>query len=112
MFKFESYKAYVAYCEKYGDEKGDKIIDVMQNVIEENLSEEETAILLDEDNILTVLGKQNYKIKCEIIANMFRNRMQEYYQKEDIEKGYIEAKNKHGEDKKYPLINICSERVV
>ena len=112
LFKFESYKAYVAYCEKYGDEKGDKIIDVMQNVIEENLSEEETAILLDEDNILTVLGKQNYKIKCEIIANMFRNRMQEYYQKEDIEKGYIEEKNKHGEKKKYPLINICSERVV
>ena len=112
LFKFESYKAYVAYCEKYGDEKGDKIIDVMQNVIEEILSEEETAILLDGDNILTVLGKQNYKIKCEIIANMFRNRMQEYYQKEDIEKGYIEEKNKHGEKKKYPLIDICSERVV
>ena len=112
MFKFESYKAYGAYCEKYGDEKGDKIIEVMQNVVEQNLSEEETAILLGEDNILTVLEKQNYKIKCEIIANMFKNRMQEYYQKGDLEKGYIEGKNKHGEKKKYPLINICSERVV
>lgn len=112
LFKFESYKAYDAYCEKYGDEKGDKIIEVMQNVVEQNLSEEETAILLDEDNILMVLEKQNYKIKCEIIVNMFKNRMQEYYQKEDLEKGYIEGKNKHGEKKKYPLINICSERVV
>lgn len=112
LFKFESYKAYGAYCEKYGDEKGDKIIEVMQNVVEQNLSEEETAILLGEDNILTVLEKQNYKIKCEIIANMFKNRMQEYYQKEDLEKGYIEGKNKYGEKKKYPLINICSERVV
>lgn len=112
LFKFESYKAYGAYCEKYGDEKGDKIIEVMQNVVEQNLSEEETAILLGEDNILTVLEKQNYKIKCEIIANMFKNRMQEYYQKGDLEKGYIEGKNKHGEKKKYPLINICSERVV
>ena len=112
LFKFESYKAYAAYCEKYGDEKGDKIIEVMQNVVEQNLSEEETAILLGEDNILTVLEKQNYKIKYEIIANMFKNRMQEYYQKEDLEEGYIEGKNKHGEKKKYPLINICSERVV
>lgn len=112
LFKFESYKAYGAYCEKYGDEKGDEIIEVMQNVVEQNLSEEETAILLGEDNILTVLEKQNYKIKCEIIANMFKNRMQEYYQKEDLEKGYIEGKNKYGEKKKYPLINICSERVV
>ena len=68
--------------------------------------------VLGEDNILTVLEKQNYKIKCEIIANMFKNRMQEYYQKGDLEKGYFEGKNKHGEKKKYPLINICSERVV
>lgn len=112
LFKFESYKAYGAYCEKYGDENGDKIIEVMQNVVEQNLSEEETAILLGEDNILTILEKHNYKFKCEIIANMFKNRMQEYYQKEDLEKGYIEGKNKHGEKKKYPLINICSERVV
>lgn len=112
LFKFESYKAYSAYCEKYGDEKGDTIIEVMQNVVEQNLSEDETAILLNEDNILTVLEKQNYKIKCEIIANVFRNRIQEYYHLEDIEKGYIEGKNKHGENKKYPIINICSERVV
>ena len=84
----------------------------MKNVIDQNLSEEETAIPIGEDSILIVLEKQNYKNKCEIIGNIFRNRIQEYYQKEDIEKGYIEAKNKHGEEKKYPLINICSERVV
>ena len=112
LLKYESYKAYSAYCEKYGDEKGDQIIEVMKNVIDQNLSEEETAIPIGEDSILIVLEKQNYKNKCEIIGNIFRNRIQEYYQKEDIEKGYIEAKNKHGEDKKYPLINICSERVV
>lgn len=112
LFKFESYKAYSVYCEKYGDEKGDKIIEVMQNVVEQNLSEEETAIHLGEDNILTVLEKQNYKMKCEIIENTFRNRIREYYQKEEIEKDCMEGKNKHGENKTYPLIRICSERVV
>ena len=61
---------------------------------------------------MVILEKQNYRVTCEIIANMFRNRMQEYYQKKDIEKGYIEGKNKHGENKRYPLINICSERGV
>lgn len=89
LFKFESYKAYSMYCEKYGDEKGNKIIEVMENIVENNLLEEEKAIFLGEDGILTVLEKQNYKIKCEIIANMFRNRVQDYYQEEDIEKGYI-----------------------
>lgn len=112
LFKIESYKAYNAYCNKYGDENGDKIMAEMQNVIEQNLSQGEMAIFLGEDSILTVLEKQGLKNKCDIIANMFKNRLQNYYEKEDIENGYIEGKNKHGEKKKYPLVSICSERVV
>ena len=112
VFKYENYKAYSAYCEKYGDEKGDRMIEVMQNVIEQNLSEAETAIILGEDSMIAVLEKEYYKIKCEIIANMFRNRIQELYREEDLEKGYIERMNKRGESKKYPLISLISERVV
>ena len=112
LFKYENYKAYSVYCEKYGDEKGDRMIEVMQNVIEQNLSEAETAIILGEDSMIAVLEKEYYKIKCEIIANMFRNRIQELYREEDLEKGYIERMNKRGESKKYPLISLISERVV
>lgn len=36
LLKYEGYKAYSAYCEKYGDEKGDQIIEVMKNVIDQN----------------------------------------------------------------------------
>lgn len=112
LFKIENYKAYDAYCQKYGDEQGDKLLEVMKNVVEQNLSEEETAVILGEDSILTVLEKENCKIKREIIANMFRNKSQAYYQKDDVEKGYVLGKNKHGEHKKFPLIHLCSERVV
>lgn len=112
LFRFSSYKAYCAYCEKYGDEKGDRILEMLKNVVEENLSETESAIILDEETVLAVLEKKNCKIKNEIIVTMFGNKIKEYYEKEDIEKGYIEGKNKRGELKKYPLINVCSERVV
>lgn len=112
LFKYENYKAYSAYCEKYGDEKGDRMIEVMQNVIEQNLSQAETAIILGEDSMIAVLEKEHYKIKCEMIANMFRNRIQEFYREEDLERGYIERMNKRGESKRYPLISIISERVV
>ena len=112
LFKLENYKAYGAYCEKYGDEKGDEVLEVMQSVVEQNLGENEEAIVLGEDGILTVLEKPDYKIKCEIITNMFGNKVRDYYQKEDLEKGCIEGRNKHGESKRYPLISICSERVV
>ncbi len=40
MFTFENYKAYNAYCEKYGDENGDKIIEEMHHTVAQNLSED------------------------------------------------------------------------
>lgn len=112
LFKFENYKSYRAYCRKYGDEKGDEIIDMMKDVVAENLLKTETMAMLDADTIVSVVEKSNYKIKSESIINMFRNRIREYYTKEDLERGYMESTNKHGEKRKYSLIDICSESVV
>lgn len=61
---------------------------------------------------MSVVEKSNYKIKSESIINMFRNRIREYYTKEDLERGYMESTNKHGEKRQYSLIDICSESVV
>ena len=78
LFKIENYKAYLAYCEKYGDEKGDEIIEVMKDVVKKNLSEAETMAVLDKDTIVTVIEKQNHKIKCATIVSMFGHRIREY----------------------------------
>ncbi len=112
LFTFDNYKAYNAYCEKYGDEKGDMIIEEMHNTVVQNLSEDETASFLEEDRILTILEKQNCKLKCDLIASVFRNRMQDYYQINDIKRGYIVCKDKNGDKKKYPIINLHFEIVV
>lgn len=112
LFKVENYKSYRAYCRKYGDEMGDKVIGMMKDSVAVNLAETETMAMLDSDTIVAVLEKENYKIKCEAVANMFRNKMIDFYTKEDWEQGYIEGVNKHGEAKNYSLIDICSERVV
>jgi len=111
IFKFEDYKAYSTYCENYGDEKGDAVLAILKDVIEQNLSENESMKVLDEDTILAVLKKKDCKLKREIIANMFNNRIRECYTPEDLENGYIERINKRGESKRCSLISICSERV-
>lgn len=51
LFKFENYKSYRAYCRKYGDEKGDEIIDMMKDVVAENLLKTETMAMLDADTM-------------------------------------------------------------
>lgn len=112
LFKMENYKSYLAYCEKYGDEKGDEIVDVMRKVVADNLADTETMAMLDKDTVVTVLEKGDHKIKCATIASMFRYRVREYYTKEDWERGCIEGTNKRGEKRMYPLINICSEKLI
>lgn len=112
LFKLSPYKAFRAYCEKYGDDKGDAVIRLMQNIITEQISENETVAMLDADTVVCVLEKSDYKITCQTIIQQFQKVIREYYTTEDLEKGYIDRKNKNGENKKYPIIEICSERVV
>ena len=112
LFKLANYKSYRAYCVKYGDEKGDAIIDLMKSVVSENLSETDTMAMLDEDTIVCIVEKDTCKLKCETIINIFRSRITKYYKKEDLDKGCIESTNKHGAYKIYPLIDICSERII
>ena len=112
LFKMENYKSYLAYCEKYGDEKGDEIVDVMRKVVADNLADTETMAMLDKDTVVTVLEKGDHKIKCSAIASMFRYRIREYYTKEDWDRGCIEGTNKRGEKRMYPLINIYSEKLI
>lgn len=112
LFKADSVKAYNKYCDKYGDEKADMIIELMHSAVEQNLSEDEIAINMGLDGTIAVLNKKDYKIKCELIANVFRNRLREYYSGDEWEKGYIKVSNKHGEYKKYPIIGMCSERIL
>ncbi len=97
---------------KYGDEKGDEIIQMLKNIIIENLSETETMAMLDEDTIVTILAKGRCRQIIETVTHMFRNKIREYYSEEDWEKGCIERTNKHGEKKKYALIDLSAERIL
>lgn len=112
LFRLENIKAYSKYCEKYGDERADKIIELVKSVVEQNLSEDEKSVYLALDGTIAVLNKQDYKIKCELIINAFKNCIQKYYSDEEYKKGYIEGTNKRGELKKYPIMELCSERLV
>lgn len=112
LFKFDNYKTYNLYCEKYGDQKGDSLTDLLKNIINQNLSEEECAVLMSSDTILTILQEETYKIKCESIINMFEKESRNYYDKEVLQKGYLDCKNKRGKRKKLSLITVCSERLV
>ncbi|MDO5127657.1 MAG: EAL domain-containing protein [Eubacteriales bacterium] len=112
LFKIENYKALRAYRREYGDEKGDEIINRIRTIVSENLSDDDTMAMINEDTVICILPEKDYKIKCETILNQFRKNIRDYYTPEDWQRGYIESTNKREERKKYPFIDICTERVV
>lgn len=53
------YKSYRAYCEKYGNKKGDALIGMLKDVIIGNLSENETIAMLDADTVVSIIKKKD-----------------------------------------------------
>lgn len=111
LFKLENDKAYRAYCRKYGDEKGDAVIEMLKETVVGNVSEKETVTMLDADTIVAIVKKGNCKLLCETIASAFRRKIRQFYGNEDLEKGYMDGTNKHGGMRQYPLIDIATERI-
>lgn len=103
LFTFDSRKAFNTYCEKYGDEAGDKLNELLEQIVVQNLSENEHAIRLGEDGVLVVFEKPGHKTKCEIIQTAFRTRVLDYYSEEDQKGGCLD---------RHPLLSLCAERVV
>lgn len=112
LFHFECSKAFFAYCDQYGDEAGNNITKLIEEVIIQNLREEDKAINIGAEGILVIFNKENYKIVCETIVKSFNERVKRYYSSVDLEKECIVIENKNRGLKKYPIISIQSERLV
>jgi len=57
------------------------------------------------------LEKERYRSVCEELELSFSEKIIPFYLPEDLERGYIKAENKHGETKRYPIIELASERI-
>lgn len=111
IFSIGNYKAYGAYCEKYGDDKGDEMLNLLKETVISNLTNGETAVMLNRDTVLAAVDKDDCRVKCETIVNVFEKECRKLYSEDDLNKGYIEGVNKHGEKKRYPMVFISSEQI-
>ena len=112
LFSFESNKAFYAFCEKYGDDMGDKVTALLEKTIMLNLEEDDSAINMGEEGILVVFNKAEYKTRCEMITTSFQKQVKAFYSPEDTENECIQVTRKEGEPKKYPIIRVKPSRVV
>ena len=96
---------------KYGDDKGDEMLNLLKETVISNLTNGETAVMLNRDTVLAAVDKDDCRVKCETIVNVFEKECRKLYSEDDLNKGYIEGVNKHGEKKRYPMVFISSEQI-
>lgn len=101
-----------AYNDVYGFANGDELIKFTGKVLFENIHKNET----EEDNnfighiggddfIAIINKKDSYDVATDIIKQ-FDQDIQQFFTKEDLEKGYLEVSNRRGIIELFPLTTI------
>lgn len=99
-----------SYNDVYGFESGDKLLQMTANILKE---QSENFVKGDKfvghiggDDFVVVVKTYTVSELCRNIINTFDQRVKELYRKEDLERGYIISKNRHGQMEQFPLVSI------
>jgi diguanylate cyclase (GGDEF)-like protein len=103
----DNFKAYNDY---YGFSNGDEIIKFTAKVLTTNVLKIEGSNNfvghIGGDDFIAILEDENYeKIAQNIIAD-YDGQLENYFEKEDYQRGYLEIENRKGEMEQFPLTSI------
>ncbi len=106
-FDLDNFKA---YNDIYGFSNGDEIIKFTARTIVKNIHD----LGLDDsfvghiggDDFVAITPQNDYEKVCKNIIAEFDSEVLEYYNDEDIEKGFIEVANRRGIIEQFPLTSI------
>ena len=112
-FDLDNFKA---YNDIYGFSNGDEIIKFTARTIVDNIhttdSNDNFIGHIGGDDFIAIASSGDYDKICKKIINEFDENVLKYYNKEDIEKGYIEVANRKGIIEQFPLTSISIGVVV
>ncbi len=99
-----------SYNDKYGFEKGDRIIQHTARILIEAIDEagekgDFIGHVGGDDFVIITVVERAEKIARNIIGK-FSSRVPDYYSEEDIKKGYIISKDRKGREVEIPLLSI------
>lgn len=111
-FDFDNFKA---FNDKYGFKMGDKAILMFADLIRSKRFKSNTfeGHIGGDDFFIGIKCHKNelyhdiYK-KVEVLISAFNEEAKKYYSKEDIDRGYIEAKDRDGNIRCFPLLKVSA----
>ena len=98
------------YNDTYGFARGDDVIVFTANVIKVALQIAGCAGLflghIGGDDFVIIVPAEKYAAVAEEIIRRIDQGVLEFYSAEDIERGYVVAMNREGEEKQHPLVSL------
>lgn len=98
------------YNDTYGFSKGDEVIKLTAKTIMKNVHNRELDNTfighIGGDDFIAIVPNGVYEKVCQDIICEFDAKIQEYFSKEDIERGYLEVPNRRGIIEEIPLTSI------
>lgn len=99
-----------AFNDKYGIEAGDRAIKLTADIFKESITKKGNRddFIGHEggDDFILITTPDKAKDVADHITSEFDKRVKEFYSKEDLERGYIEAKSRQGNIQKFPVMSI------
>jgi diguanylate cyclase (GGDEF) domain len=102
-FDIDNFKS---YNDVYGFEKGDMVIRSLTYILKENVPADQFIGHIGGDDFIAVVSNADIQEVCDKIIGQFDSSTVNFYSAEDLEKGFILSKNRHGVEESYPLMSI------
>jgi EAL domain-containing protein (putative c-di-GMP-specific phosphodiesterase class I)/GGDEF domain-containing protein len=104
-FDLDNFKA---YNDVYGFENGDRVLKFFTNLLKNHIPENEFIGHIGGDDFIAILSNPNLNIADVMIKLIeeFDKSIVYFYNQNDIDKGYIIAKNRHGVEESFPLLTV------
>jgi diguanylate cyclase (GGDEF)-like protein len=103
-------KDFKYYNKKYGYERGDAVlkffVSFIYDVTKENGNKEDIVGYLGGDNFVILTTHETYSKICSELIKSFDLLIEQQYDKEDREKGYIVTHNRRGEEIRSPISTL------
>lgn len=95
-----------AYNDTYSFERGDEVLKKLTQIIKHNIPKDEFIGHIGGDDFIAIISHSDVESLCENILHDFAQAVPKFYNKEDLERGYIIAKNRYGKEEKFPPLSL------
>ena len=98
-----------AYNDTYGFSSGDEIIKFTARVIEKYVFKSNSKNFVGHiggDDFVAIVDVNNYESICQDIITEFDENVKKYFNKTDLDRGYIEVENRKGIIEEFPITSV------